>query len=192
MHSLLSSLRIKRARLFLSTLLVTATIGGAATGCVVYRGRVSTATYEEIRSGSTFIVMPASRQTLTEKNIQRLISHEMQSLGFAPAVTRESAQLVVSYSHSIGDGKTVVSSSTNSASGKTRVSSSTHYPRYFEIEISRKTPNAERRVLWQGELYSQGSSANMSFLAERFVPLIFDNFSRDVMNKMFFKPEFGR
>ena len=167
------------------------------TGCItpsipsifpsLLKGRISTASYQAIPAGATFIVDTFTRRTLTEQGIREIISAELTTLGYLKASNREAADFVVSYSYSIGAGVTGISSNYNNSTGETSVSSTTTYPRYFELRITRNTPtNAE--MLWQGEVHSNGTTRNMSILAPEFVKELFKYFDQPVNNERFIRP----
>ena len=151
-------------------------------------GRISSATYQPPPSNATFLIIQSDRVTLTEKNIQTIIAKEMEKLGFKRVTDRATADLGVVYSYSIGAGATSVSSRPDFVWGGQRVESSTEYPRYFEVAIidMRRTLDPKEPVfVWQAELYSSGSSSNIAWLAESFVPELFKRYGENVTNKRF-------
>lgn len=158
--------------------------------CVV--GRVSTASYSAIPLGATFIVLEPTKFSLTEKKIQENISEQMKLNGFKKVADKNTADIIVNYSYSIGAGvtKTSVSSSPNLVTGGTNVrsSSSTSYPRYFQITLIDKqsTLSFEKiKIFWQGEVYSSGTSSNISRVSKEFIAEIFNNLGKTIDNKRF-------
>ena len=162
----------------------------ATLGCVpsMLSGRVSSAVYEPHPGNATFFVVQSDKITLTERKIQNLIVNEMEKLGFRRTANRASADFYVVYSYSIGSGTTHVSSSPDFVFGGQEVTSSVRYPRYFHVAIvdARETLDPKEPViLWQAELYSSGSSANISELAETFVSELFKRYGKNVKNEGF-------
>ena len=173
----------KATALTLSTLLV---------GCApaLLSGRLSAASYRQAPVGATFIVIGSGSLTLTERHIQDLIRAQMESLGFELRQQPDAADLAVVYSYSVGAGKTVVSSSPDFVWGGQKVSSATSYPRYFQIsivDIPASQAESEINISWQAEIYSQGSSQNISWLAEQFVPELFRRFGQTTNNELVVK-----
>jgi len=155
------------------------------------RGRVSSIAYSGPPQGASFTVLLPDSPTLTDKNIGTLISKEMTARGFVPAADADHADLRIQYSYNISAGKHVVSSSYNQATGMTDVHSATLYPRYFEVKIFGPSPKSRGarpdHVVWQAELYSQGSRHNISWLADAFIPALFEHFDRSATNESFIK-----
>jgi len=157
----------------------------------IISGRVSSATYQPYPTPATFYIVQGDRITLTEKNIQNTIAKEMERIGFRPATDLAHADLAVVYSYSIGPGISIVSSSPDFVWGGQEVRSSIEYPRYFFVGIIdlKKTINPKEPVfIWQGEIYSSGSSSNIAWLAESFVPELFKYYGKNVKNKLFIIP----
>jgi hypothetical protein len=182
---------------FLIITIVVASIVAGFSGCLPGRigGQISSATDQPLPVNATFFILQGDKITLTERNIQGLIAKEMEKLGFKRAVDQSSADVAVLYSYSIGAGTTKVSVSSSPDfvfGGKTvSSSSSTEYPRYFHIAIidRRRTLDPKEPVfIWQAELYSSGSSSNISLLAEGFIPELFKWYGKDVKNKRFTSP----
>ena len=74
--------------------------------------------------------------------------------------------------------------------GGTNVSSSTSYPRQFRVwilDVEKTMAQEGPFITWQGEVFSSGSSANISNVAPVFVDVLMDNASQDVTNKSFYK-----
>jgi hypothetical protein len=165
-------------------------LAGSLVACLpsVLLGRVSSAVYREASRGASFVVVTPTSGTLTDRNIGTLISRELESRGFSPAPSAGSADLAAAFSYSIGSGTVQVSGHTNSVTGKTNVSSATEYPRYFEVRlIDLHSPDisAPQAITWQAEVYSEGSSANMSLLSEYFVTEAFRHFGETVKDQRF-------
>lgn len=153
-------------------------------------GSVSTKAYVEIPLNASFVVIGSDNLTLTERNIQALLSSHMKSKGFLEVSDPSTANIALMYSYSIGMGKTKVSSSPDFVWGGQAVTSSTEYPRYFQMTLidlkaSRLPDKVE--IIWQGEIYSEGASYNISWLAEYFIDEIFSHFGQTVTNKKFMK-----
>ena len=178
---------MKQAQYYIVIAIFSALIGISACGGLLL-GRVSTATYQSYPTNATFSVVTSDRITLTEKNIQNLIVKEMEKIGFRHTTNVADADLAVVYSYSVGAGTTSVSSSPDFVWGGQKVQSSTEYPRYFFVGIidRAKTVNPKNPVfIWQGEIYSSGSSSNIAWLAESFVPELFKWYGKNVTNKRF-------
>ena len=183
---------MKQARLYIAIAVISSIIA-CTLACVPFiRGRISSATYQPHPGNATFFVVQSDKNTLTERNIQTLIEKEMEKLGFKRAVDRATADVAVLYSYSIGAGvtETAVSSSPDFVWGGQKVSSSssTEYPRYFHItiiDLAQTHDPKEPVFIWQAELYSSGSSSNISLLAETFVPELFKWYGNNVTNKRF-------
>jgi hypothetical protein len=169
------------------------TLATLLAGCApaLLSGRLSAASYRQLPAGATFAVIGSGSLTLTERHIQDLIRAQMESLGFQLSQQADAADFAVVYSYSIGAGNTVVSSSPDFVWGGQKVSSATSYPRYFQVSIvdipASRTKN-ELVISWQAEIYSQGSSQNVSWLAEHFVPELFKRFGQTTNNDRVVKP----
>ena len=106
--------------------------------------------------------------------------------GFHLADSADNADFAVMYSYSIGAGKTIVSSSPDFVWGGQKVDSSTTFPRYFQVSIVDVGLSRKRNQLtfsWQAEIYSSGESQNISWLADHFVPKLFENFGKTANNQ---------
>lgn len=153
-------------------------------------GTVSTATYTEPPQQPLFIVISPNSLSLTEHNITALIEKKMSERGYKKANSREAANVAVLYKYSIGAGQVDVSSSPDFVWGGQKVESATTYPRFFQIMVVdlKKSKIPEKiEIIWQGEVYSSGSSANISKLTMHFVDVLFENYGITVTNKNFFK-----
>jgi hypothetical protein len=182
---------VKQARLYIAIVMVFSIVGTSACVPTIILGRVSAATYQPHPGSATFFLVQSDRFTLTEQNIQALIVKEMEKLGFKRVPDRRTADLAVVYSYSIGTGTTSVSSRPDFVWGGQRVESSTEYPRYFDvaiIDLARTLDQKEPVFVWQAELYSSGSSSNIAWLAESFVPELFKWYGKNVSNKRFMTP----
>lgn len=182
---------MKQVRMYVSFAIISVVVGTFACAPSLILGRVSAATYQPHPGNATFFVVQSNRITLTERNIQTLIGKEMEKLGFIRVNDRRTADLAVVYSYSIGAGTTSVSSSPDFVWGGQRVESSTKYPRYFHvaiIDLSRTLNPKEPVFIWEAELYSSGSSSNIAWLAESFVPELFKWYGKNVTNKRFITP----
>ncbi len=182
---------MKQARIYVAIAIISVVLGTLACAPSLILGRVSAATYQPLLGKATFFVVQSDRITLTERNIQTLIANEMVKLGFKRVYDGGTADLAVVYSYSIGAGTTSVSSSPDFVWGGQKVESSTEYPRYFHIAIidQSQTLNAKEPVfIWEAELYSSGSSSNIAWLAESFVPELFKWYGKNVTNKRFMIP----
>ncbi|MCX5804321.1 MAG: DUF4136 domain-containing protein [Proteobacteria bacterium] len=183
---------MNRVQLYIAIVIVFTIVGTLACAPFIISGCISSATYQPHPGNATFFVVQSDKNTLTERNIQTLIEKEMEKLGFKRAVDRATADVAVLYSSSIGAGvtETVVSSSPDFVWGGQKVSSSssTEYPRYFHIaiiDLAQTHDPKEPVFIWQAELYSSGSSSNISWLAETFVPELFKWYCNNVTNKRF-------
>jgi hypothetical protein len=181
---------MKQAQYYIAIAIISALILPACAPSLI-SGRISTATYQPYPTPAKFFILSSDRITLTEKNIQNLIAKEMEKIGFSSAPDLGNADLAVIYSYSIGAGTTSVSSSPDFVWGGKTIESSTEYPRYFFVGIidRAQTINPKEPVfIWQGEIYSSGSSSNISFLAESFVPELFKWYGKNITNKRFITP----
>jgi hypothetical protein len=179
---------MKHAQYYIAIAIFSALIGTSACGPLLILGRVSTTTYQSYPTNATFFLVTSDKITLTEKNIQNLIVKEMEKIGFRHTTNVADSDLAVVYSYSVGVGTTSVSSSPDFVWGGQKVESSTEYPRYFFVGIidREKTVNPKNPVfIWQGEIYSSGSSSNIALLAESFVQELFKWYGKNVTNKKF-------
>ena len=153
-------------------------------------GSVSSAVYQEIPLEKTFYIIESEKQTLTETNIQSLLARELESRGLHRTDSFNNADYLVEYTYSVGDGTTSLSSMPDPVFGGHQVSSVTNYPRYFQVSmIDVAASNREKKHVysWQAEIYSSGSSKNISWLAESFVPVLFEHYGQTVSNEAFRK-----
>lgn len=181
--------KIKKSGLLL--ILLVSLIGLIACAPTMISGRMSAATFQAIPENVRFYVLGSGTPTLTERHIQDLIEIEMKALGYESAESLDQAELAITYSYAVGGGNTVVSSSPDFVQGGQRVRSSTTYPRHFEViifDINSSLEKGEDVVAWQSEIYSTGSSQNVSWLADRFVPKLFEKFGESATNERFTIP----
>lgn len=157
------------------TLVVVATI--FLTGCV--GGTVSTAFYNNPPETASFFVISPDPLSLTDRNISILIETELSKRGFMKAASIDAANIGALFSHSIDPTGSLVSDGVNV---------STAYPRRFRIALidlqKSKIPD-KIEMFWQGELYSSGSSRNMSRLAPIFIEQLFLDYGKTVLNRGF-------
>ena len=172
-------------------LLLLSILGLLFVGCVAtLNGTVSTASYTAPPQQSLFTIISPDSLSLTERNINGLIEKKMSERGYKKADSQQAANVAVLYKYSIGSGHTDVSSSPDFVWGGQKVVSNTSYPRFFEIAVvdlqKSKLPQ-KIEIIWQGEVRSSGSSANISWLAAHFVDVLFENYGTTVTNKHFFR-----
>jgi len=149
----------------------------AVSSCGHVAGMVSTVAYSGPPQGASFTVIMPDPPSLTDKNIGALISKEMTVRGFVPAANADRADLRIRYSYTFSAGKHGIAGSPTT--GHYTVTS---YPRHFDVKIV-----ASHEVVWEAEIYSQGSSHNISWLAETFIPELFEHFNSSVANERFRK-----
>ena len=162
------------------------------TGCVpgVINGNVSTALYSSAPLQPYFTIVSPNTLSLTDRNINTIISQKMIEQGYIKAKTSEDANVAVLYNYSIGAGATSVSSSTDFVWGGQTVESTTVYPRFFQIiivDLKRSNIPDKIEIIWQGEIYSKGSSSNIYRLAHYFLDVLFENYGKTVTDKRFHK-----
>lgn len=165
-------------------------------GCVLLpstiSGRVSTIVDAPPPQQLLFTVISKDSISMRERTIVGLIERKMSEHGFIKASSQEVATVAVLYEYSIGSGTTTtdVSSSPDFVWGGQKVSSEsyTRYPRTFDIAVidtNKSKASGKVEVIWQGGLYSSGSSADMTRLAPRFIDVLFENYGKTVTNKTF-------
>ena len=145
------------------------------------RGTVNTVSYSDPPQPPMFIVLSSDSLSLTERNISALIEVKMSERGYRKATSLEAANIGVLYKYSI-DPTGSVSSDPGGAY--------TTFPRHFQIAVIdlQKSKMPEKiEVLWQGEVYSAGTSRNISLLAPDFIEALFENYGKTVTNKTFLK-----
>ncbi len=150
-------------------------------------GTVSAVSYSAPPQPPTFIVISPDSLSLTERNISALIEAKMSKRGYQKANSIESANVGVMYKYSIDPSGSISSVPNYSTGGQATY---TTYPRHFMIGVIdlQKSKVPERiEFLWQGELYSAGTSRNISLLAPYFIDVLFENYGTTVSNKSFSK-----
>ena len=165
-------------------------LGGCVSTPGIYSGTVSTATYADPPSPALFVVLPPDPLSLTDRNIAALIEAKLLQLGYVKAESEGSANVAVMFNYGIGSGATTISSSPDYVMGGTNVSSSTSYPRQFRVwilDVEKTMAQEGPFITWQGEVFSSGSSANISNVAPVFVDVLMGNAGQDVTNKSFYK-----
>lgn len=158
------------------------------TGCFYFQthieGSVSTAKYRDPLEGVGFSIVGSKEIGLTDKYVQDLIVVQMKAKGFRHVDDISKAEVVVLYSYWIGSGR--VSSRPDFVWGGQKVSSSSI--RQFEIAIidaKRSVETQKLEIIWQGEVYSEGSSQDIKWLAKYFVEELFKNLNRTVTDQHF-------
>lgn len=149
-------------------------------GCL--RGTVSAVSYSDPPQPPMFIVLSSDSLSLTERNISALIEAKMSERGYRKATSLEAANVGVLYKYSIDP--------TGSLSSDRYGNADTTFPRHFQIAVIdlQKSKLPEKiEFLWQGELYSAGTSRNISLLAPDFIEALFENYGKTVTNKSFLK-----
>jgi hypothetical protein len=150
-------------------------------------GTVSAVSYSVPPQPPTFIVISPDSLSLTERNISALIEAKMSKRGYQKANSNESANVGVLYKYSIDPTGSKSSVPDYAVGGHATY---TTYPRHFMIAVidlqKSKMPD-KIEFLWQGELYSAGSSRNISLLAPHFIEALFENYGTTVTNKSFSK-----
>ena len=122
----------------------------------------------------------------TERNISALIEAKMSEKGYQKANSIESANVGVLYKYSV-DPSGSVWSGQDGAGGQATY---TTFPRHFMIgviDLQKSKVPEKIEFLWQGELYSAGTSRNISLLAPHFIDVLFENYGTTVSNKRFSK-----
>lgn len=162
-------------------------IGGCAIPAYLH-GRINSAVFSTPAGNRVFTMVLPDSPTLRDRRIGELISERLVQRGYRAESSGQEANTVVLYKFSIGQGQISVSSSFNKSTGETNVSSSTKYPRFFQLTIIdlKESKSAGKPILiWQGEVYSSGSSTNTAKLAEHFLDVLFENFGENVNEKSF-------
>ena len=170
-------------------LLIMIFLGGCATPGYL-SGSINSQVFSTPTGKRVFIVVLPESATLRDRQIGDQISYHLIQKGYSLAPSKEEANTAVVYKFSIGQGRTTVSSSTNSSTGEANVSSSTDYPRFFQltvVDLEASKPTGNPVLIWQGEVYSTGSSTNTSKLAKPFIEELFENFGENTNEKSFHK-----
>ena len=128
-----------------------------------------------------FIVLSSDSSSLTERIISALNEDKMSARGYEKATSLEAANIGVRYKYSVDPGSISVDSNGQA---------DWEFPRHFQIAVIdlQKSKMPEKiEVLWQGEVYSMGTSANMFLLAPVFIDALFDNYGKTGTDKSFRK-----
>lgn len=160
----------------------------AAAACSLLSGRVSSVAITPVPVGASFFVANSEVPTVGERHMADLLGKEMRARGFVEAMEPSAADLGVNYQFNLGTGTSNLSSSPNYITGGSDVSSVTTYPRFLQvILLDKKASEAAQKpvIIWQAEIFSQGSGSNLSVLADFFVPEIFKAFGLNVTNEKF-------
>jgi hypothetical protein len=155
------------------------------TGCTSLSGTVSAISYGDPPQPPLFFVISKDSMSVTERNITALIEAKMNEKGYKKANSLEGANVGVVYKYSIDPQGSVHSVPDYAAGGH---STYTTYPRHFQISVidlhKSKIPDSLEFV-WQGEVYSAGTSRNISLIAPYFIDVLFENYGKTVSNKTF-------
>jgi hypothetical protein len=148
-------------------------------GCI--SGTVSAVSYSDPPQPPMFIVLSSDSSSLTERLISALIEDKMSARGYEKATSLEAANIGVRYKYSVDPGSISVDSNGQA---------DWEFPRHFQIAVIdlQKSKMPEKiEVLWQGEVYSMGASANMFLMAPVFIDALFENYGETVTDKSFRK-----
>lgn len=160
-------------------------------GCAApLTGRVNSLSQMEPPHNPLFKVISPDSISLTERIIRERIEKKMAEHGYRKASPGEVPNVAVLYKYSVGSGITSVSSSPDFVMGGQKVESSSEYPRFFEIvlvDLEKSKAPADTKIIWQGEVYSSGSSTNISRLAPHFIDVLFENYGSTITNRRFTK-----
>lgn len=165
-------------------------LGSVLAGCGALSGRVSTLSHMEPPHNPLFQVDSPDSISLTERIIREQIEKKMAEHGYKKASSGEVPNVGIIYKYSVGSGVTSVSSSPDFVWGGQRVESASEYPRFFQIvliDLEKSKAPETIKIIWQGEIYSSGSSTNISRLAPHFIDVLFENYGSTVTNKLFSK-----
>lgn len=173
-------------RLLFAFLLVLIVVGCAIPAYL--RGKVNTAVFSDPPGKRIFTMVLPDSPTLRDRRIGHLIIGHLEKQGYRASSSEEQANTAVLYKFSIGPGEVSVSSRFNKSTGKTSVSSFTSYPRFFQltiVDLKETRATGKPVLIWQGEVYSEGSSTNTAKLSEHFLEILFENFGKTVDEKSF-------
>lgn len=152
-------------------------IGTCLGGCV--SGSVSTVFYKDPPHPRMFYVISPDSRDPTNRNLSNLIEAKMSERGYTKALSFEAANIGVLFQYSVDPTASVVSD------GSTFT---TVYPRRFQIlviDLEQSKLPEKVEPIWQGEIYSAGTSQNISRLAPIFVEQVFLNYGQTVTNERF-------
>lgn len=165
-------------------------LGSLLVGCAPLTGSVNTLSHMKPPQNPLFKVISPDSVSLTERIIKEHIEKKMAEHGYRKASPEEVPNVAVPYKYSVGSGIASVSSSPDFVWGGQRVESSSEYPRFFEIvlvDLEKSKAPADTKIIWQGEVYSSGSSTNISRLAPHFIDVLFENYGSTITNRRFSK-----
>jgi hypothetical protein len=158
-------------------------------GCAgIVTGTVSTATYAEPPAERSFTVIAPDSLSLTNRSLTAQIEMKMLERGYVKAASSEAANVAVVYGYSIGQGSMHMPGSPDYVFGGERIQTTTAYPRQFQIaivDVKRSNLPDQVETLWEGEVYSSGSSRKMSELGTYFIDVLFENYGKNVSDKYF-------
>ena len=178
-----------KSRAILLILSAVVALAGCATPGFL-TGSVSTAFYAEPQGQRKFVIFQPDSLSLRDKQISDLIAQKLVERGYVKASSQKDANAAVLFKYSVGQGTVDVTSSPDFVWGGQKVESTTRYPRFFQLIIVdlQKSQLPERvEVIWQGEVYSEGSTSDIMRLAEHFINTLFDNYGKTVKAKRFRK-----
>lgn len=161
----------------------------ALSGCAgIVTGTVSTATYGEPPAEPAFTVIAPDSLSLTDRSLTAQIEQKMLERGYVRAASPAGANVAVVYGYSIGPGSMHVTENPHYRFGGEKVQSNAAYPRIFQIAVvdmtRSKFPDEVEKV-WEGEVYSSGTSRKMSKLGTYFIDVLFENYGKNVTDKYF-------
>lgn len=55
------------------------------------------------------------------------------------------------------------------------------------VDLKKSQPPEQVKIIWQGEVYSEGSTSDITRLAEHFIAILFENYGKTVKAKRFRK-----
>lgn len=160
-------------------------------GCAVPRylsGSVNSQVFSTPAGKRIFVVVLPESPTLRDRQIGDQIAERLIQKGYSLALSKEEANTAILYKFSIGQGLTSMSSITSG--GQTQIISQIDYPRFFQLTIVdvQATKQAGKPVsIWQGEVYSKGTSTDTPQLAKVFLEVLFENFENSAKEKSFHK-----
>lgn len=178
-----------RSRVILLLLPAVIALAGCATPGFL-TGSVSTAFYEEPQGRRTFVIFQPDSLSLRDKHISDLITQKLLEQGYVKASSSKEANTAVLFKYSVGQGTVEVSSSPDFVWGGQKVESTNRYPRFFQlifVDLQKSQLPEHVEIIWQGELYSEGSTYDIMQLAEHFINILFENYGKTVKDKRFYK-----
>ena len=165
----------------------------ALAGCATpgfLTGSVSTAFYAEPEGQKEFVIFQPDSLSLRDKQISDLIVQKLMERGYIKASSRKDANTAVLFRYSVGQGTVDVTSSPDFVFGGQKVESTTRFPRFFQLIIADLTKSQlpeNIEIIWQGEVYSEGSTSDITRLAEHFIDILFENYGSTAKAKRFRK-----